>query len=225
MTSRTPVSAAAGPVLVLAWLAATFGGAGTLRWASGWLYVLALGGGLLLHRRHVARRNPGVLERRRGIGEGTPTWDRAWLAVFWPLMVAVPLVAGIDVGRGRHPPLRAAWAWPAGVALLGAGLAISARAMAVNPFFEGTVRLQPSQRVIDAGPYRRVRHPGYVGLALWPLATPLLLRSRWALAPALLAAGWVVVRTALEDRLLRRRLAGYAGYAARVRHRLVPGIW
>jgi protein-S-isoprenylcysteine O-methyltransferase Ste14 len=224
MTSRTPVSAAAGPLLALAWLAATFGGAGTLAWASGWLYVLALVGGLLLHRRYVARRNPGVLGRRRAIGEGTPAWDRAWLAVFWPLMLAVPLVAGIDVGRVHHPAL-GAWAWPAGGALLGAGLAISARAMAVNPFFEGTVRLQPSQRVVDAGPYRRVRHPGYVGLALWPLATPLLLRSRSAFVPSLLAAGWVVVRTALEDALLRRQLEGYADYAARVRHRLVPGVW
>lgn len=225
MTPRTPSTAAVGPVLALAWLAATFGGAGTLAWASGWLYVFALAGGLLLHRRYVARRNPGVLQRRRGIGEGTPAWDRAWLAVFWPLMVAVPLVAGLDVGRGHHPPLGAAWSWPAGLALLGAGLAVSARAMAANPFFEGTVRLQPSQRVIDAGPYRRVRHPGYAGLALWPLATPLLLRSRWALVPAGLAAGWVVVRTGLEDALLRRRLEGYADYAARVRHRLVPGVW
>jgi protein-S-isoprenylcysteine O-methyltransferase Ste14 len=33
------------------------------------------------------------------------------------------------------------------------------------------------------------------------------------------------VRTALEDRELRRRLPGYADYAARVRWRLIPGVW
>jgi len=43
-------------------------------------------------------------------------------------------------------------------------------------------------------------------------------------APALLAAA-VVVRTALEDRTLRRELAGYAEYAKRTRYRLLPGIW
>jgi protein-S-isoprenylcysteine O-methyltransferase Ste14 len=35
----------------------------------------------------------------------------------------------------------------------------------------------------------------------------------------------LVVRTALEDRELRRRLDGYAGYARRIRYRLIPGIW
>jgi len=43
-------------------------------------------------------------------------------------------------------------------------------------------------------------------------------------ALALLAAA-VVVRTALEDRTLRRELAGYAEYAKRTRYRLLPGIW
>jgi len=33
------------------------------------------------------------------------------------------------------------------------------------------------------------------------------------------------MRTALEDRMLRRGLAGYPDYARRVRWRLVPGVW
>jgi protein-S-isoprenylcysteine O-methyltransferase Ste14 len=36
----------------------------------------------------------------------------------------------------------------------------------------------------------------------------------------------VTVRvTAIEDRMLQEELAGYADYAARVRYRLVPGLW
>jgi protein-S-isoprenylcysteine O-methyltransferase Ste14 len=35
----------------------------------------------------------------------------------------------------------------------------------------------------------------------------------------------MVVRTALEDRLLRAELEGYAEYAGRVRYRLLPGVW
>jgi protein-S-isoprenylcysteine O-methyltransferase Ste14 len=78
---------------------------------------------------------------------------------------------------------------------------------------------------VDQGPYGTIRHPGYAALAGWALATPLLLRSRWALAPALFSVAWVVLRTALEDRLLRRGLRGYDAYARRVRWRLVPRVW
>jgi protein-S-isoprenylcysteine O-methyltransferase Ste14 len=119
----------------------------------------------------------------------------------------------------------AGWLVAVGCLCFAAGLALSALAMAANPFFEGTARLQPDQRVVEAGPYRRLRHPGYAGLLLVSLSSPLLLRSLLALVPAVLAAAWVVLRTVLEDRMLRRELDGYQGYARRVRWRLVPGLW
>jgi len=34
-----------------------------------------------------------------------------------------------------------------------------------------------------------------------------------------------IYRTAREDRILQEELEGYAEYAQKVRHRLVPGIW
>jgi len=34
-----------------------------------------------------------------------------------------------------------------------------------------------------------------------------------------------VVRTALEDKTLQAELDGYKDYAARVRYRLLPGVW
>ena len=40
-----------------------------------------------------------------------------------------------------------------------------------------------------------------------------------------LAAALLVLRTGLEDRTLRRELAGYEGYTRHVRHRLLPGVW
>jgi protein-S-isoprenylcysteine O-methyltransferase Ste14 len=33
------------------------------------------------------------------------------------------------------------------------------------------------------------------------------------------------VRTALEDRTLQAELDGYKEYVARVRYRLIPGVW
>jgi len=41
----------------------------------------------------------------------------------------------------------------------------------------------------------------------------------------LLSVPLFVLRTALEDRMLQEELAGYRAYAARVRYRLLPGIW
>jgi protein-S-isoprenylcysteine O-methyltransferase Ste14 len=35
----------------------------------------------------------------------------------------------------------------------------------------------------------------------------------------------LVVRTVIEDRLLHEELDGYKEYAARVRYRLIPGVW
>lgn len=90
---------------------------------------------------------------------------------------------------------------------------------------EPRIQHDRGHRVIDQGPYRVIRHPGYVGVALWALAGPCLLCSWAALAPAGAVVLWLVLRTALEDALLRRELPGYADYAARVRWRWLPGVW
>jgi protein-S-isoprenylcysteine O-methyltransferase Ste14 len=55
--------------------------------------------------------------------------------------------------------------------------------------------------------------------------TGFALGSWWALDVAAVVSLVVAVRTSVEDRTLRRELEGYRDYAARVRFRLVPGIW
>ena len=76
------------------------------------------------------------------------------------------------------------------------------------------------------GPYRIVRHPGYLGAIFgFILAAPLLLGSWWAFVPAVLAIVCFVVRTALEDRTLQKELDGYVAYTQNVRYRLLPGVW
>lgn len=99
--------------------------------------------------------------------------------------------------------------------------------MSVNKFAEMTVRIQTERghRVVDTGPYAFVRHPFYV--ATFPLfgGMPLALGSYRALIPAALAGIALVVRTALEDRVLQNELPGYKEYADRVRYRLIPGVW
>jgi protein-S-isoprenylcysteine O-methyltransferase Ste14 len=98
-------------------------------------------------------------------------------------------------------------------------------AEAVNRFAEPSVRIQPGQRVVDNGPYAIVRHPMYVAAFPFFLGTALALGSCWALIPAVLASLILIVRTALEDRVLHNELPGYKEYAGRVRYRLIPRVW
>jgi protein-S-isoprenylcysteine O-methyltransferase Ste14 len=99
--------------------------------------------------------------------------------------------------------------------------------MVSNAFFAEGVRIQEERghTVATGGPYRYVRHPGYVGAIAAGLSTPFLLGSPWALIPAGISATLYVVRTALEDRTLREELPGYAEYAEQTGYRLLPGVW
>jgi protein-S-isoprenylcysteine O-methyltransferase Ste14 len=200
--------------------------AGRIDWPEGWLFLAIVAVGAIGSQLFVKARNPEVLRHRRSIGEGTKPWDRVWLGLFRLMLLGLPIVAGLDAVRygWTNVPW---WVSPSGVILVLLGFTLSALAMAENPHFEGTVRIQHDRdhRVIDTGPYAVVRHPGYVGVAMIVLGLPLVLRSGWALAVAVISVLWLGLRTWLEDRTLQAELSGYAEYAERVRARLLPGVW
>ena len=74
------------------------------------------------------------------------------------------------------------------------------------------------------GPYRLIRHPMYLAYMVADLGYNLQ-ESNWGTALMVLA-GWValVYRIYAEERILAHD-PGWAAYAARVRSRLIPGIW
>ncbi len=200
--------------------------AGHMDWFAGWLYLVILTLNVAFNYIYLSRVNPDLIAHRMRFGEGTETWDKIWLIVFAPVFTVVYVVAALDAARFGWSEM-SVWLWPVGLALFVSGTALMTWAMAVNPFFEKTVRIQTERdhRVIDTGPYRFVRHPGYVGLFGWLASAPLMLGSWWAFLPAALSAAAVVGRTALEDRTLRDGLPGYREYASRVRYRLIPKLW
>jgi len=203
--------------------------AGTLRWVWGWALLAVTAAALAGHVLVLVPINPELLaERQEGFrAEGTKRWDK-WLAAVSISFGTVVLwvVAGLEVRFG----------WTTGMALVVhiAGLAayilgyvIFLWAMAANAFFAEGVRIQEERghTVATGGPYRLVRHPGYVGAMLGMAAGPFLLGSWWALVPAALAVGGYIIRTALEDRTLQEELPGYAEYVQQTRYRLLPGVW
>ncbi len=52
-----------------------------------------------------------------------------------------------------------------------------------------------------------------------------VLGAEWAIVLGVVTAILMIVRTSLEDKTLLAELDGYKDYAARVRDRLLPGVW
>lgn len=211
-------------ILVIA--AILFGTSGRLDWWMAWLYLCVYAVGICVNGALMLRVNPELVAERSRVGVGTKGWDRligGSVVLIWGIFV--PFVAGLDMRFGwSELPFTVQLA---ALVVNVLGFALAGWAMLTNAFFSGTVRIQEERghAVVSEGPYRYVRHPGYVGFIILGLVTPLVLDSFWALVPAATAASLLVFRTSLEDRTLGKDLSGYDEYAERVRYRLLPGVW
>ncbi len=138
-------------------------------------------------------------------------------------VVATPLpLVFTRIRIGQLPPM----AGPVGLVMQVIGLALRAWSMhTLGTFYTRTLRTADQQRVIDAGPYRLVRHPGYAGSLLTWAGFALISRSIPAilLAAALLGRAYRQ-RMVAEEELLQRELSGYTDYMQRTR-KLVPFVW
>jgi len=194
-------------------------------WRNGQVFCLVFLGLMIFAAVHLWRRNPDIFVARSRIHKGTKSWDKGLLALLLASFFSVFAVAAFDARYGwSSVPV---WLIVLGYVLLSLGHLMSIRAYVVNKFAEPSVRIQSErgQKVVDAGPYAIVRHPLYLGSLLFVGGIPLALGSFRALLPAGVWAVTTVVRTALEDRVLRSELEGYKDYASRVRYRLIPGLW
>jgi protein-S-isoprenylcysteine O-methyltransferase Ste14 len=217
---------------ILGWIcygAVIFLSAGRLDWAWGWIILGVIGVFLAAHPLILVPINPELLAEREKGTQDSPVkaWDK-WITV-WAGGV-FPITAWIIAGLDFR------FQWTAGLPLgyhiggllvMVLGYALFLWAMASNAYFAEGVRVQAERghTVASGGPYRFVRHPGYVGAILAQVSTPFLLGSPWALIPSIASGTLYVLRTHLEDQTLRQELPGYAEYAQRTRYRLLPGVW
>lgn len=200
--------------------------AGKWNWVWGWVYFFLLTLAMAAHVFVLVPVNPALLaDRAGGIRQpGAKRWD-IWLTMIAGIsFTSIMVVAGLDER----------WKWTeaispglhfVGVILFIIGWIFFIWAMACNPFFSESVRIQNDHQVATKGPYRFVRHPGYSGNIIGLLGQPLLFGSWWVFIPAILTIGAFVIRTALEDSTLQKELNGYTEYVKQVRYRLIPGIW
>ncbi|MBN1122656.1 MAG: isoprenylcysteine carboxylmethyltransferase family protein [Anaerolineae bacterium] len=178
----------------------------------------------------LALGNPELLNQRgqrvKQATVGTKKWDLVLLSIYFVMIFVQPFVAGLDRRNNWSTPVSPP-VYVVGNILMIFGFVLLTWSMVANRYFEPSVRIQESRghRVEDGGPYRFVRHPGYLGIVLQFLALPIAVGTWSALIPGGLGIAVFVIRTALEDRTLREELPGYEEYAQRTRYRLIPGIW
>lgn len=206
-----------------------FAAAGTVSLPRAWLFLAVSMVGMFGGIVPVAVVNPELVNHRGRWKrkKDTKRWDRVLVPLYGILaFYAVPVVIGLDVGRYHWSSL-GTWAAVVGTLMFAIGSVLLTWSMLVNTHFETTVRIQTDRghKVVTTGPYALVRHPGYVGAALWALGAPLIVGSAYGLVPAAVAVLVLVVRTHLEDDTLRAELPGYADYVQKTKYRLLPGLW
>jgi hypothetical protein len=170
-----------------------FFSAGRLDWFWGWVFVAGISAVLIAQPLILIHTDPELfIERSKGLrGEDVKQWDK----LIAPLAAGVfPMIAWVVAGL----TLRFGWSGMmslglhiAGLLGFALGMGLFLWAMASNAFFAESVRIQTERghSVSSNGPYRVVRHPGYVGAIIGQLATPFLLGSWWALIPSCQPSG------------------------------------
>jgi protein-S-isoprenylcysteine O-methyltransferase Ste14 len=136
-----------------------------------------------------------------------------------PLLAAAVLLA--TSRRGRPSAVRRG-VGAAGVAA-GLGFAVAARAQ-IGRNWSSTVTVKHGHELVQAGPYRLVRHPIYTGLLLALGGTAVARGDGRGLAGLLLAAASFLRKMAVEERFMAERFPReYPGYRAQT-PALVPGL-
>ena len=215
----------------LIWVAAMgallFASAGTWHWPAGWAFLAAMAMIAIACGGWLAKTDPALLaERMRPpIRDDQPAADKKIVVGFGVASLLWFVVMGLD---------RRAQASDMPLALQALGLAVLVLStffivwvMHANSFAAAVVRVQSERghRVVDSGPYALVRHPMYSGAIVFFVGASLLLGSWWGVAMAPLFMVLFAVRAGIEERALIEGLPGYADYVARVRYRLLPGLW
>ncbi|NFV11706.1 DUF1295 domain-containing protein [Clostridium sporogenes] len=183
------------------------------------LYILiAVISGIVMYK-----ANSTTINERRKVKTDSPIWDKVLLTIYWILAYfGIYFVAGQSYKTLQFDNLY--WI---GIALYIIATIFTLRAMIVNTFLESTSRLQTDrkQSVCKEGPYSIIRHPTYLAILIWCVSISLIFPSKHVILIAVVIGVVIVIRTYLEDKMLKKGLDGYMDYTKEVRYCLVPFIW
>ncbi len=203
-----------------------FWAAGTLEYWQGWVFIGVISAAVVISFM-VWKPDEELIRERLHPGPGMKGWDKAFYVAYIPAFIALFALAPMDAVKFGWSGEIPVWQYVVAYAAMLAGLAWAGWARNVNRFFSSVVRIQKDrgQRVVQVGPYRYMRHPGYAGSIPAIFGIAVALGSYYALMPASVAVIALIARAYMEDEALRRELKGYREYAKKVKYRLVPGAW
>ncbi len=199
--------------------------AGTINYWQAWIFLAVFFGASAIITGYLMRKDPALLQRRMA---GGPTAEKE------PAQKIIMLFASIGfIGLLVVPALDRRFGWShvplvleiIGNLLIAIGFLIIFFVFKVNTFTASTIEIAEGQKVISTGPYAIVRHPMYAGGLLYCLGIPLALGSWWGFAPFGMMLPVLIWRLFDEEHLLTKNLPGYAEYCAKVKWRLVPGVF
>jgi protein-S-isoprenylcysteine O-methyltransferase Ste14 len=197
--------------------------AGTLSWKWAWAVLLL---GLFLLIINLILLPAELIEERGRKKENVKKWDKILTSIIGIPTVLMYIFSGLD-HRFNWTGGVSITVNIAGMAFIFLGSIMFTWSMVSNRFFSTLVRLQidRQQTVVTEGPYKLVRHPGYLGYITFTLATPVALGAFSGLIFSVIIGILLIVRTALEDATLKKELPGYAEYAKNVKYKLIPLLW
>jgi len=199
--------------------------AGTVHYWQAWIYLAVYFGSSLLISLYLMKKDPALLQRRMS---GGPSAEKTRTQQLSMLFASAGFIGSLIVPALDH---RFAWsnipisAVVAGDILTVVSFCIMFLVFRENSFASATIEIAEDQKVISTGLYAFVRHPMYAGGSLLFIGTPLALGSYWGLLAFSIVLPALIWRLLDEEKFLAKYLPGYADYCARVRWRLIPGVF
>jgi protein-S-isoprenylcysteine O-methyltransferase Ste14 len=136
--------------------------AGKIDWIYAWVYITS---SLLVIIINAFIFPPELISERGRKKENVEKWDRLISGLITFPWLALYIVSGLDIRFGLSLEL-ASWIHITGLVIFALGNAFVSWAMISNIYFSTVVRIQYDRghTVSIGGPYRFMRHPGYVGM-------------------------------------------------------------
>ena len=138
-------------------------------WWEAWIYAGINILGFAVSRILAGRNHPDLLQElaRAFQHQDAAAWDKLLSPLLALGGAVLPLTAGLDArfnGSGGYELFLTL----IGLGTILAGYLLGSWALITNRFFSGMVRIQHDRdhQVVSTGPYRWVRHPGYLGVLL-----------------------------------------------------------
>jgi protein-S-isoprenylcysteine O-methyltransferase Ste14 len=203
---------------------AVFLAAGTVDYWQAWIY-LAVSAASSVPVTLSVMKDPILLKSRTKAGPTAEnrTIQKIIVLCIWIPWLAVFIVPALDRRFGwSNVPW---WLSIAGDVLIIISMWVVSQVFEENRFGSATVEIAKDQRVISTGPYSVVRHPMYSSASLYFIGMSLALGSYWGLVASVFIVFGFVWRLLDEETFLSQNLPGYKEYCAKLRWRLVPGVF